>query len=172
MTTAPVPPLRGRVWLFGDDVSTDLLSPGAYVFASPEVRRQHVLEAADPRFAAEVRPGDIIVAGRNFGCGSSRESAAENLKLVGVAAVVAESFARIFHRNAIAIGLPAVACPGVSAAFQPGDELVLDLASATVAHPRSGHVLAAERLAPEMLEVLARGGILPLLREIAPGLRR
>ncbi len=160
-------PIAGRVWRFGDDVSTDLLSPGAYVYASPEVRRQHVLEAADPRFATGVQPGDVVVAGRNFGCGSSRESAPENLRLVGIACVVAESFARIFARNAVAIGLPAVACPGVSAAFQPGDRLELELEAATVRNARTGQVLAAERLAPEMLQVLARGGIVPLLRDLA-----
>lgn len=160
-------PIRGRVWRFGDDVSTDLLSPGPYLFASADVRRQHVLEAADPRFAAEVRPGDVIVAGRNFGCGSSRESAPENLLLVGLGCVVAESFARIFARNAVAVGLPAVACPGVSIAFEAGDELELDLEAASVRNLRTGAVLDAERLAPEMLQVLAKGGILPLLRELA-----
>lgn len=160
-------PIKGRVWLFGDDISTDVLSPAAYLYASPEVRRQHVLEAVDPRFPLEVKPGDVIVAGRNFGCGSSRESAPENLRLVGIGCVVAESFARIFARNAVAIGLPAVACPGVSKVFQPGDELELDLEAATVRNCRTGEVLAAERLAPEMIQVLARGGILPLLRELS-----
>ena len=160
-------PFKGKVWLFGDDISTDLLSPGACVFATEQVRRQHVLEAADPRFAREVQPGDVIVAGRNFGCGSSRESAPENLKLVGLGGVVAESFARIFFRNAVAIGLPVVACPGVVAAFAPGEEIELALDEATVRNLRTGQVLQAERLAPDMLQVLARGGILPLLRELA-----
>ena len=86
--------LQGRVWRFDDDISTDLLSPGAYAIDPVEVRKLHVLESINPEFASDVEPGDVIVAGRNFGCGSSRETAAENLKVLGVSCVVAESFAR------------------------------------------------------------------------------
>ena len=156
--------IAGRVWRFGDDVSTDLLSPGEYAIAPVEVRRVHCLEALNPRFPSEVQPGDVVVAGRNFGCGSSRETAPENLQALGVACVVADSFARIFLRNAVAIGLPVLACKGVAAAFAEGDELEADLAAGVVRNAGTGAVLQGEPLPPEMREILAAGGILAALR--------
>ncbi len=157
-------PARGRVWRFGDDISTDLLSPGAYAIDPVEIRRLHVLESVDPDFASQVRPGDVVVAGRNFGCGSSRETAPENLAALGVSCVVAESFARIFMRNAVAVGLPVLVCPGVHEAFAGGDAIEVDLASGVVTSPADGRELHGNPLPEEMRRILDAGGILAALR--------
>ncbi|MCH7667952.1 MAG: 3-isopropylmalate dehydratase [Acidobacteria bacterium] len=156
--------LAGRVWKFDHDISTDVLSPGAYAIDPVEIRKLHVLESVDPTFASKVAPGDVIVAGQNFGCGSSRETAAENLKELGVACVVAESFARIFMRNAIAVGLPVVVCPGVHAGFAGGDHISIDLESGTVLNTVRGSELLGDSLPDEMREILTAGGILEVLR--------
>lgn len=157
--------IEGRVWLLGDNISTDLLSPGPYVHEPNDVRLRHVLEAVRPDFATGVRPGDIVVAGNNFGCGSSRESAVQHLKDLGIAAVVAESFARIFARNAIALGLPAVTCAGVAEAVRDQDWIVVDLVEGAVVLG-DGRRLQAEKLPESVLEVLGAGGVVPMLREI------
>lgn len=157
-------PLVGRVWKFGDDISTDLLSPGAYAVAPLEERKRQVLESVRPEFAREVRPGDVLVAGRNFGCGSSRETAPEGLKALGVACVVAESFARIFFRNAVALGLPVFPCPGVSELFEDGDLAEVVVAEARVRNVRTGRELRGQGLPALMLEILQAGGILERLR--------
>jgi 3-isopropylmalate/(R)-2-methylmalate dehydratase small subunit len=159
--------IRGRAWCFGDDVSTDVLSPGEFAIAPVEVRKAHTLEALDPRFPVEARPGDVVVAGRNFGCGSSRESAPANLQALGIACVVADSFARIFLRNAVAIGLPVLACAGAGAAVAGGDEIEVDLAAGVVRNVRTGAELHGEPLPAEMREILADGGMLPALRAFA-----
>ncbi|MCC6224725.1 MAG: 3-isopropylmalate dehydratase small subunit [Thermoleophilia bacterium] len=156
--------IAGRVWRFGDDVSTDLLSPGEYAIDPVSVRKQHCLESLNPDFPRAARPGDLVVAGSNFGCGSSRETAPENLKALGIACVVADSFARIFLRNAVAIGLPVLACPGASAAFADGDTAEIDLGEGTLRHAGTGAVLRGEPLPPEMREILSAGGILAVLR--------
>jgi 3-isopropylmalate/(R)-2-methylmalate dehydratase small subunit len=156
--------IRGRAWLFGDDISTDLLAPGAYAVAPLDERKRHTLEAVNPRFAEEARPQDVVVAGRNFGCGSSRETAPEGLLALGVGCVVAESFARIFLRNAVAIGLPALPCPGAASAVADGDQVEVDLEAGTVRNLSTGVVVSGQRLPPQMLEILGAGGILPLLR--------
>ena len=163
----PADVLRGRVWKFDHDISTDVLSPGQYAVDPVEIRKLHVLESVNPAFAAEVQTGDVIVAGRNFGCGSSRETAAENLRALGVACVVAESLARIFLRNAVAVGLPVMICPGVHAAFADGDAIEVDLGSGRVFGERSGASLVGEPLPDEMREILAAGGMLATLRSQA-----
>jgi 3-isopropylmalate/(R)-2-methylmalate dehydratase small subunit len=161
--------LTGRVWRFDHGISTDLLSPGAYAVDPVEVRKQHVLESVNPAFVSAVSPGDVLVAGRNFGCGSSRETAAENLKALGVACIVAESLARIFMRNAIALGLPVVVCPGIHDSFAEGDTIEIDLASGRILNVDSGVELQGDSLPQEMREILAAGGILAVLREQAGG---
>ncbi len=161
--------VRGRAWVFGDDVSTDLLAPGAYALAPLEERKLHTLEALEPRFAREVRPGDVVVAGRNFGCGSSRETAPEALKALGVGCVVAASFARLFLRNAVAIGLPVLPCPGAREVVATGDEVEVDLERGRLRDLRTGAEVRGEPLPPEMREILAAGGILALLRATPPG---
>jgi 3-isopropylmalate/(R)-2-methylmalate dehydratase large subunit len=166
----PAPPVPGddggpgRVWRFGHDISTDLLSPGAYAVDPVEIRRQHALESVNPRFAAAARPGDVVVAGRNFGCGSSRETAAENLQSLGISCVVADSFARIFLRNAVAIGLDVLVCPGAHSAFADGDRAEIDLSAGQVRNVRTGQVVEGEPLPAGMRAILAAGGILALLR--------
>lgn len=156
--------ISGRAWCFGDDVSTDALSPGQWAIDPVQVRAAHTLESLDARFPAQVRPGDLVLAGRNFGCGSSRETAAENLKALGVACVVAESFARLFLRNAVAIGLPVLACAGIASQVQDADRVTVDLAAGTVRNTRTGVTLTGECLPEEMRAILAAGGILALLR--------
>jgi len=162
--------LRGRAWRFGDDISTDLLSPGTYAVASLDERKRHTLEAVNPRFAADVRTGDIVVGGRNFGCGSSRETSPEELKALGVACVVAASFARIFLRNAVAIGLAALPCPDAPAAVAEGNSVEVNLDTGTVRNLATGMVVRGRPLPPQMLEILRAGGILALLsRRGEPG---
>jgi len=161
--------IQGRVWKVGDQINTDLITPGQYLTAPLEEVRKHVLEAINPRFAKEAREGDILVAGKNFGCGSSRESAPRALKALGISAVVAESFARIFFRNAVAIGLAVVPCPGVSRSFEEGETLELDLESAGAKNLNRKIQLQGKALPKEMLEVLKRGGITPLLKEMFGG---
>lgn len=156
--------LAGKVWRFDHDISTDLLSPGQYAVDPVEVRKLHVLESVNPSFVANVSPGDILVVGRNFGCGSSRETAAENLKALGVACVVAESLARIFMRNAVALGLPVVVCPGIHDSFAEGDTIEIDLATGRVTNIERGIELQGDSLPQEMREILKAGGILEILK--------
>lgn len=121
--------LQGRTWKYGDNINTDVIFPGKYTYTITERAEiaRHALEDLDPTFAANVRPGDIIVAGRNWGCGSSREQAATCLVYNGVAAVVAASFSRIFYRNALNNGLLAIGCPAAVAAIEPGETITIDL---------------------------------------------
>lgn len=158
--------IQGKVWKFGDNIDTDQIALTIYSRLPMEEMKYHVLERIRPEFGKGAKPGDIILAGANFGCGSSRETAPVAIKALGISAVVAESFARIFFRNAIAIGLPAIACSGVSAAFEDRDQMKVDINKAEVTNIRSGKVLQAELLPPEMLEVLSKGGILALLKEM------
>ncbi len=152
--------MRGRVWRFGDDISTDLLSPGAYAVDPVEVRKLHVLESVDPNFAGSVEPGDLLVVGRNFGCGSSRETAPENLAALGIACVVAASFARIFLRNAVAIGLPVLICPDAQGIVETGQQGQVDLAAGVFENLTTGATAVGEPLPEEMRRILAAGGIL------------
>jgi len=119
---------KGRVWKYGDDVNTDVIFPGKYTYTlmPPADMAKHALEDLDPQFAQNVKPGDVIVAGKNFGCGSSREQAAACLKYAGVQAVVAKSFARIYFRNAINLGLPVLQCPEAVDKVETGDEMEID----------------------------------------------
>lgn len=153
----------GRVWRFGDDVDTDQIVPGRYLDVSIEEQSRHVFEASCPEFLKEFVPGTILVAGSNFGCGSSRESAPEVLRHLGVAAVVAASFARIFFRNAIAIGLAVLECPGASQGVRRGDEIEVDVESARVANLTTGASYGGVPLNETMIACLRRGGILKLL---------
>ncbi|RLF11578.1 MAG: 3-isopropylmalate dehydratase [Thermoprotei archaeon] len=162
MTTIKV---KGRVWKLGDNIDTDVITPGKYLSLPMDQLKQHVLEPINPDFAKQVQPGDVIVGGRNFGCGSSREQAPRALKEVGVAAVIAESFARIFFRNAISIGLPVLICEGVSSAFDEGDVLEADLSTGEIKNLTKGTTLKAKPLPPMMLEILSAGGALELLKK-------
>jgi len=155
--------IRGRVWVFGDNVDTDVMAPWNTLTLPWEERRKAVL-AVRPEFVERVQPGDIVVAGRNWGCGSSREQAPENLQLLGVAAVVAESFGRIYFRNCVAIAFPNLACPGIHAACADGDEVEIDVRSGRVHNRTRDLVLQAQRYAPDMLAILDAGGLLEVLK--------
>lgn len=158
--------LAGRAWRFGDDVDTDAITPAKYLARSdPAYWAEHVLEAVRPEFAAEVAPGDIVVAGHTFGSGSSREHAAVALAEAGVSAVVAESFSRIFLRNAFNNGLPALEAPGVSELVEDGDRLEVDLVAGRlrdVTRERSLDLVPVPRFLVEMCEA---GGLIAWLRE-------
>ena len=159
---------RGRAWVFGEDVSTDHIIAGRYLGTTdPKAFAEHCLESVDPRFAKEARPGDLIVAGPNFGCGSSREQAPLAIKHLGIAAILAPSFARIFFRNAINLALPVLECPGIEKAVKPGEEVAVDVEKGTVT-AASGEVLRFRPLPPNVLEILEAGGLVPKLkRELA-----
>jgi 3-isopropylmalate/(R)-2-methylmalate dehydratase small subunit len=158
--------VQGRVWKFGHNVDTDVITPGKYLYMDMKELAKHTLEVLDPEFATKVQPGDCVLGGRNFGCGSSREHAPRVLKLLGVSCVVAETFARIFQRNAIAIGLPVLAVPGLWAQTEAGDELEIDLASGAVLNRRTSQRLRGHGLPERMLSVLREGGIVPALKRL------
>lgn len=155
--------ITGRVWKFGDDVNTDVIFPGKYTYTvtDPHEMARHAMEDADPEFAARVRPGDIVVAGRNFGCGSSREQAASALKYAGVGAVVAVSFARLYFRNAVNLGLPVIVCPEVVAAAGAGDEMTIRFAAGRI--ELRGKTYAFPPLPAFMVAILSDGGLIPHL---------
>jgi 3-isopropylmalate/(R)-2-methylmalate dehydratase small subunit len=156
----------GPAWTFGSQIDTDQIVPGQFLNATSDEQSRHVFEAICPGFCREFTAGGIIVAGANFGCGSSRESAPEVLKHLGVAAVIAESFARIFFRNAIAIGFPVLVCPGVTDEVAHGDQVEVDLERARVTSLKRGTTLQGVPLNAIMLECLKRGGIMKLLSEV------
>lgn len=157
--------LKGKAWKFGDDINTDLIIPGKYLeLVDPQEMALHAMEGIDPEFPKKVQKGDIVVGGTNFGCGSSREHAPLALKHAGVGAVVAESFARIFYRNAINIGLPALECPGISDAVSDGDALEIDLTDGKVKDRTTGEELGFVPLPGFMVEVLGEGGLVAYIR--------
>lgn len=156
--------ISGRVWKYGDDVNTDVIFPGRYTYSitDPKEMARHALEDLDPAFVAGVRPGDIIVAGKNWGCGSSREQAVICLKEAGVAAIVARSFARIYFRNAINQALPIVSCDAVNG-VETGDEITIDFAAGVVTTPRG--VFTFPPMPPEVLSIIEDGGLIPHVRK-------
>jgi len=158
--------IEGRVWKLGDHVNTDLIIPGRYLDDySAENLAAHALEDADPRFAKQVRKGDILVAGRNFGCGSSREQAPLALRYAGVGAVVAGGFARIFFRNAINVGLPVVVCPKASQAVQAGDVIRIDLRQGTIEVVGTEQILRFDPMPDFLRSILESGGLVPYTKE-------
>jgi 3-isopropylmalate/(R)-2-methylmalate dehydratase small subunit len=150
--------ISGRVWKYGDDVNTDVIFPGKYTYSIFDRKEmaKHALEDLDPNFVQNVQPGDIIVAGKNWGCGSSREQAVICLKEAGVGAIVARSFARIYFRNCINEGLPIVTCDAVDS-VQTGDEITIDFEAGTVTMPGSEYTFPP--LAPSVMEILTAGGL-------------
>jgi len=157
--------LRGKAFKFGDDISTDLIQPGRYNYLRsnlPELAK-HVLEDADPNFASRVKKGDFIVAGKNFGLGSSREHAPTILKLAGISAVLAKSVARIFFRNAINVGLPVLICN--TDKINNGDELEIDLASGSIVDLTNGAKLTSGKIPDVMLRILSEGGLVPYIKK-------
>jgi 3-isopropylmalate/(R)-2-methylmalate dehydratase small subunit len=158
--------IRGQVWKYGDNVDTDAIIPARYLNMSTEAElAAHCMEDIDKEFIHKVQRGDVIVAGKNFGCGSSREHAPVAIKGAGVSCVVAESFARIFFRNAINIGLPILECPAAAQAEQAGQTLDVDLATGAIRNVATGQTYQAEPYPPFMLELIAAGGLVPYTRK-------
>jgi 3-isopropylmalate/(R)-2-methylmalate dehydratase small subunit len=158
--------LRGRVRaVLGDNIDTDMIYPGRYLnITDREKTAEHLFELAYPELRANLEAGDFIVAGRNFGCGSSREQAAAALKFAGVGAVIAGSFARIFFRNAINLGLPAVVAPQATLACAAGDELEIDLVAGEIRNLTQSRVVEAAALDPRAVDLIAAGGLIPYLK--------
>lgn len=158
-SSGPEGRLKGKAFKFGDNISTDHIAPGRlyHLRSNLEEMAKHVLEDADPTFASRVKPGDFIVAGHNFGLGSSREHAPTIVKMAGVGAVLAKSAARIFFRNAINVGLPVLICN--TDLIQDGDDLEIDLSAGTVMNVTRGVQLTAGRIPPSMLKILTEGGL-------------
>jgi 3-isopropylmalate/(R)-2-methylmalate dehydratase large subunit len=164
------PHLAGRAWKYGDNVNTDVIFPGKYTYTlrEPAEWAAHALEDLDPSFAANVRPGDIIVAGRNWGCGSSREQAVGALKVAGVTAIIAASFARIYFRNAVNNGILPVVCPAAVAVIQPGETVAIDLDRCAV-HCATGE-FSFPPLSESLRAIVAAGGLIEMLKaRQAPG---
>lgn len=151
--------ISGCAWKYGDNVNTDVIFPGKYTYTLTERAdiARHALEDLDPTFAAAVQPGDVIVAGRNWGCGSSREQAATCLVYNGVGAVVAASFSRIFYRNALNNGLPAIVCPAAVEAIEPGERISIDLERNTITC--AAGVFSFPPFSASLLGIVAAGGL-------------
>ncbi len=156
--------MKGTAWKFGNDIDTDIIVPGRYLIYTDEERlSKHCMEGLDPDFDKKCKKGDFIVAGTNFGCGSSREHAPIALKGAGVAAVIAESFARIFYRNATNVGVPLLEAPGISKLIEDGDEIEVDMENATITS-QNGETITFKKLPPFMLEILQQGGLIEYLK--------
>ncbi len=157
--------IQGKCWIFGDDVNTDEIIPARYLNTTdPAELAAHCMEDADPEFVRKKSPGDIIVAGKNFGCGSSREHAPLAIKAAGVSAVVAASFARIFFRNAINIGLPIFECPQAAADAAEGDEFQIDMAAGEIRNLTRGVTYDAPKFPPELLKIIEAGGLMNFVK--------
>ncbi|MBA2312383.1 MAG: 3-isopropylmalate dehydratase small subunit [Actinobacteria bacterium] len=158
-------PSLARAWVYADNVDTDVIIPARYLTTTDAKElAAHALEDLDPQFALSVKPGDVIVAGHNFGCGSSREHAPIALRGAGVGAVVASSFARIFFRNAINTGLPIVTCPDAAESIKDGNEIEVDLAGGEVRDVTQSLTFAAEPLPEFVMGLVSAGGLVPWVR--------
>lgn len=156
-----MPQLKGKTWKFGNDIDTDAIIPARYLNTSePKELAAHCMEDADASFAGKVQPGDMIVAGKNFGCGSSREHAPIAIKAAGVSCVIAASFARIFYRNAFNIGLPIFESPAAAEKIQQGDEVSVDVESGVITNLTRGEQYRATPVPPFMQEIIAAGGLI------------
>jgi len=157
--------LTGRAWKFGDDISTDHITPGRYYHLRSRMEElaKHVMEDADPNFPKKMKPGDFIVAGKNFGMGSSREHAPLALKIAGVSAVIAKSFARIFYRNAINVGLPVLIADTED--IEEGDVLEVDLSTGLIRNLTKGKEIEAKPMPEVMIKILQEGGLVNFVRK-------
>lgn len=157
--------IRGRVWVLGNDVDTDQIISGKYLtIIDPEELKKHVFEIALPEFAKAAQRGDLIIAGANFACGSSREHAPQAMRAIGVGAVVADSFARIFYRNSINLGVPTVEAPGVRAIFEQGDTAVLELKNGRITNERTKASVSFPPIPHHLLDLLEAGGLVEKVR--------
>jgi len=157
--------IKGKVFKFGDNIDTDQIYPGRYLELTEHKKiAKHAMEGVDPNFVKKVNKGDIIVAGNNFGCGSSREHAVITLKEAGVNTIIAESFARIFFRNCINLGLPALICSGITREVKENDILKVNLKKGSIYNINNKKELKGEHLSERILNILNEGGIKPLLK--------
>ncbi len=151
---------HGKAFVFGDDVNTDVILPGKYLnVTDPQELASHCMESEDPEFVKKARPGDIMVAHRNFGCGSSREHAPLSIKYLGISCVIASTFARIFFRNALNIGLPILECDEAARSIREGDVVNVDFNSGTIRNETTGQVFQAEPFPPFMQKLISCGGL-------------
>lgn len=158
--------IKAKAVVFGNNIDTDVILPGKYlILVDPNELGKHALESLDTDFVSKAKKGIILVGGKNFGCGSSREQAPLALKYSGVKCVVAESFARIFFRNAINIGLPVIECKGISEAVKTGNELEVDYEAGKIENLSNGKKFQIEKLPPFIMEILADGGLIENLRK-------
>ncbi len=164
--------ISGRVWKYGDNINTDVIFPGKYTYtvSDPAEMPQHALEDLDPRFAKEVQAGDIIVAGSNWGCGSSREQAVTCLKESGLGAIVAVSFARIYYRNCLNAALPALICPPAVEAIQHGERIEVDLQAGEIRSSDAAYSFSP--LPAAVMEIFDAGGLVPYTRRRLEELRK
>ncbi len=157
--------VTGKVYKYGDNVDTDVIIPARYLNApSPEELARHCMEDIDPDFASKVQPGDILVGGQNFGCGSSREHAPIAIRACGVRCVIAASFARIFYRNAINIGFPILECPEAAQAIQNGDTVTVDFDTGLIRDETTHQTFQAAAFPPFIQRIISEGGLLPYLK--------
>ncbi len=158
--------MKGRIWKFGDNIDTDLIIPARYLNTSdPKELAQHAMEDADADWVNKNKPGDIIVGGENFGCGSSREHAPIAIKAAGVPVVIAKSFARIFYRNAINIGLPILECKDAADEIKEGDVVEVDLATGTIKNQTSNKTYKAEPFPDFMQKIIKAGGLINYIKK-------
>jgi 3-isopropylmalate/(R)-2-methylmalate dehydratase small subunit len=155
---------EGNCWKFGDNIPTDLITPTHIMWKEPREMAKHVLETANPDFPRNVQPGDILVAGRNFGCSSGRALAAKALKATGIAAIVAEFFARTFYRNGYEIGLPLLEIGGVHDVVETGHRIRVDIERGTIENLTTAKSREGNRPPEFLLEMLNAGGLIPLLK--------
>ena len=156
---------EGKVFKYGRDVDTDVIIPARYLNSSDHAHlAARAMEDIDPDFASSVKPGDIIVAEENFGCGSSREHAPVAIKAAGVSCVIAKSFARIFYRNAINVGLPIMECPEAVDAIRAGDTVKVDTETGVITNERTGETFTAEPFPPFIAEIIEAGGLVARTR--------
>jgi len=156
--------VRGKAWIFGDDVNTDVMAPGLYFKVPMDVMATHCMEAIDPVFATTVAPGDIVVAGRNFGIGSAREQAPMALQHLGVGAILAESYGRIFYRNALNFGIPTLIFPQAGE-IVAGDELVLDPIAGHIDNRTQVKTYTVAGLPEHLMAMVSAGGLMPYLKQ-------
>ena len=158
--------IKGRLILLGKNIDTDQIYPGRYLelVEYADIGR-HCLEGVDPRIAASLQKGDVVAAGTNFGCGSSREHAPISLLAAGVSAVVAESFARIFFRNGINLGLPLVICPGISQIARDGEQIEINIRTGEIFLPERNITVKGEQMGDHAMNILSAGGIKPMFRQ-------
>ncbi|RJX16074.1 3-isopropylmalate dehydratase small subunit [Candidatus Bathyarchaeota archaeon] len=159
--------VKGKVWKFGDDISTDAIISGKYKFKTLNMKElaQHAMETLNPNFAKKVNPGDLIVAGKNFGCGSSREQAPRVLKELGISAIIAPSFARIFFRNAINVGLPVVECEKAAKEINEKDIVEINLEKGLIKNLTQNKVYKFNPIPTFLLNILKVGGLVEYLKQ-------